>query len=165
MASATAIAVSAGATIVVAVAGMALTRLGPWYRGLVKPSWQPPDWAFGPVWTVVFTGTAWAAARMWTRATTDPTAPDVLRWVVVLAFVVNGALNVGWTWCFFWRRRPDWALREVVVLWSSIVVLIALALPFDGAAAALLVPYLVWVAFAAVLNRAIVRLNGPFPGP
>jgi translocator protein len=82
------------------------------------------------------------------------------QWLGALA--ANGALNIFWSWLFFKARRPDWALAEVVLLWLSIVLLIVIARRHDLIAALLLGPYLLWVAFAAMLNLAVVRLNGPF---
>jgi tryptophan-rich sensory protein len=143
--------------VVVAVLGMQATDLGPWYRALKQPPWQPPDAAFGPAWTLIYVLTATAAVRVWLRART-PRARG--QWAAALA--ANGALNVLWSWLFFKARRPDWALAEVMLLWLSIVILIALARREDAPAALLLVPYLLWVAFAASLNLAVVRLNGPF---
>jgi translocator protein len=143
--------------VVVAGLGMAATELGPWYRALKQPSWQPPDAAFGPAWTVIYVLTAIAVVRVWLRATNARTRSWWLG-----ALVANGALNIFWSWLFFKARRPDWALAEVVLLWASIVVLIVLARRDDALAALLLMPYLLWVAFAASLNFAVVRLNAPF---
>ena len=144
---------------VVAVAGLGglATELGPWYRALKQPWWQPPDWAFGPAWSVIYLLTATAAVRVWLRAHSPR---ERARWLAALA--ANGAINVFWSWLFFKARRPDWALTEVVLLWLSIVLLIVLARRHDVIAALLLVPYLLWVAFAASLNFAVVRLNAPF---
>jgi tryptophan-rich sensory protein len=143
--------------VVVAGLGGAATELGPWYRALKQPSWQPPDWAFGPAWTVIYLLTATAAVRVWMRAK----SPHARAWWLG-ALTANGALNIFWSWLFFKAKRPDWALAEVTLLWASIVVLIVLARRDDAVAALLLVPYLLWVAFAASLNFAVVRLNGPF---
>jgi translocator protein len=144
---------------VIAVAGLGglATDLGPWYRALKQPWWQPPDWAFGPAWSVIYLLTATAAVRVWLRAQSPR---ERALWLAALA--ANGAINVFWSWLFFKARRPDWALAEVVLLWLSIVLLIVLARRHDMVAALLLVPYLLWVAFAASLNVAVVRLNAPF---
>ncbi len=144
---------------VFAVAGFGglVTELGPWYRALKQPSWQPPDWAFGPAWSVIYLLSATAAVRVWLRA---HSSRERAQWLAALA--ANGAINVFWSWLFFKARRPDWALAEVVLLWLSIVLLIVLARRHDVVAALLLAPYLLWVAFAASLNFAVVRLNGPF---
>jgi translocator protein len=144
---------------VVAVGGLGglATELGPWYRKLKLPWWQPPDWAFGPAWSVIYLLTAIAAVRVWLRA---PVPRERAQWLAALA--ANGAINVFWSWLFFKARRPDWALAEVVLLWLSIALLIVIARRHDLIAALLLVPYLLWVAFAASLNYAVVRLNAPF---
>jgi translocator protein len=145
-----------GVAVVAGLGGLA-TELGPWYRALKQPWWQPPDWAFGPAWSVIYLLTAVAAVRVWLRA---HASRERVQWLVALA--ANGAINVFWSWLFFKARRPDWALAEVALLWLSIVLLIVLARRHDSVAALLLVPYLLWVAFAASLNYAVVRLNGPF---
>jgi tryptophan-rich sensory protein len=151
----TAVAASFGTA---AIGGL-VTDIGPWYRALRKPSWQPPDWLFGPVWTLIFSLIAAAMVLSWNAAAGSPGSRSVL----VAAFAVNLVLNVLWSFLFFGRKRPDLALVEVVALWLSITVLIAVVRPFSALGAWLLGPYLLWVSFAAVLNRAIVRLNGPFP--
>lgn len=148
---------AAAGVVAVAVLGMLVTDLGPWYRALKQPPWQPPDAAFGPAWTLIYVLTATAAVRVWLRAAT-PAAR--VRWLAALG--ANGALNIVWSALFFKARRPDWALAEVALLWASIVLLIVLARREDALAALLLVPYLLWVAFAASLNFAVVRLNAPF---
>lgn len=151
------IAIAAGAAIAVAVAGGLATRLGPWYQHLVKPSWQPPDWLFGPVWTVIFALIAAAGVRAWWDI-----PPGSERQAVVALFAINGVLNVLWSVLFFALRRPDWALIEVVFLWLSILALIIAIGRHSPTGAWLLAPYLVWVSFASVLNWAIVRLNPTF---
>ncbi len=75
---------------------------------------------------------------------------------------LNGLLNIGWSFLFFRLHRPDWALVEGVALWLSIAALILVCRRASRAAALLLIPYLAWVAFALVLNLAVIRLNGPF---
>ena len=149
------IAVAAGVTIFVAVAGALLTDIGEWYYSLERPAWQPPDWAFGPIWTLVFTATATAAVLSWLKAPAE-------RTVLALAFGANAILNIAWSWLFFRLRRPDWAFIEVIVFWLSIAVLIFVCARIDSRAGWLLVPYIVWVSIAAYLNLTIVRLNRPF---
>jgi translocator protein len=151
--------IAAAAAWAVALAGLGIwaTELSPWYRALKQPAWQPPDSWFGPVWTTIYGLAATAAVKAW-RATTSRSR----RQQLVGAFVLNGALNVLWSWLFFRARRPDWALGEVALLWLSIALLVGLASRSSSTAATLLLPYLVWVAFAAALNGAVVRLNAPF---
>ncbi len=149
--------VAAACAIALAGIGGALTDVGPWYRDLRKPSWQPPNWAFGPAWTLILGMAAAAGALSWTGATT--TAAQVQ---VTVLFAINGVLHAGWSLLFFKLRRPDWALAEVVLLWVSIVALMVGLAPFSPTAPWLLLPYVLWVSFAAYLNLTIVRLNHPF---
>lgn len=149
--------VAAGAAVLVALLGAAATRLGPWYYGLQKPAWQPPDWAFGPAWTVIYGLTALAGVLAWNRIRDRRTRLRVLG-----LFALNAALNVLWSELFFGAQRPDWALVEVVPFWLSILVLATALWPISHSASWALAPYVVWVAFAAMLNLAVVRLNGPF---
>ena len=149
--------VAAACTAAVLGAGGALTEIGPWYGSLRRPSFQPPNWLFGPAWTAIGVLTAWAAVDAWVGA------PDgAAKTTIIVLFAVNGLLNIGWSLLFFKLRRPDWALIEVVPLWLSIAALIVAFAPFAGRACWLLAPYLVWVGFAAYLNRAVVELNRPF---
>jgi tryptophan-rich sensory protein len=141
----------------VAGLGALLTQLGPWYYQLHKPTWQPPDWLFGPAWTLIFALTAIAGVKYWREDTTREQ-----REAVIAAFALNAFLNTFWSLLFFRLERPDWALREVPFLWLSILLLIVLLGRATRRAAWLLLPYLVWVAFAAVLNWQIVALNSPF---
>ncbi len=150
------IGVAAGSAIVVAVLGAVLTDIGDWYYSLEKPPWQPPDWAFGPAWTLIFVLTATAGVLAWMAG------GDRARPLVAAAFAVNAVLNVAWSLLFFRLRRPDWALVEVAAFWLSIVALIAICGSLDPRAGWLLLPYIAWVSFAAILNMTIVRLNRPF---
>jgi translocator protein len=151
------IAVAAGAALSVALLGALMTDLGPWYASLRQPAWKPPDWAFGPVWTTIFALAAAAGVIGWRRA---PSRADRER--MLLLFAANGFLNVFWSLLYFRLHRPDWALFEVPLLWLSVLALIVVLARFAKVAAALLVPYLVWVGLAAVLNWQTVKLNGPF---
>jgi translocator protein len=151
--------VAALAAVGVAVLGGLMTELGTWYYGLRQPAWKPPDWLFGPAWTVIFALVAVAGIQAWERA------PDraAREWLLAL-FALNAFLNVLWSLLFFRLRRPDWALVEVGFLWLSIVLLIVVLARRYRPAAWLLVPYLAWVTFAAALNAAVVQLNAPFDG-
>lgn len=142
-----------------ALLGSWLTDIGPWYRNLRKPWFQPPDVLFGPAWSAIFACLAGAAALAWNA----PHGTSRQRTVLVVALVLNFALNALWSFLFFTQRRPDLALVEVIVFWCSIVLLIVVVRPLSTTAAWLLTPYLVWVSFATVLNQRIVALNAPFP--
>ncbi len=152
-------------TIVVAVAltlgllvvGGVMTKVGAWYAALRKPSWNPPNWLFGPAWTVILGLAAWAGVLAWTHA------PDAAaRWRIGGLFGVNMVLHALWSPLFFTLRRPDWALVEAPLLWLSVLALIVGLAPYSPLAPWLLAPYLGWVAFAVVLNATIVQLNRPF---
>ena len=141
-----------------AALGGAVTELGPWYQALQQPAWKPPDWAFGPIWTTLFSLMAICAWRAW-HVTTDGTR----RRQVLALWLLNALLNVGWSFLFFKLQRPDWALMEWALLWASIALLMMALRRDSNAAAWLLLPYLLWVTLAGWLNQAVVVLNGPFP--
>ena len=145
------------AAMAVGALGALTTELGSWYYNLQKPSWQPPDWLFGPVWTMIFGLAALAGVLYW-RLETGREA----RLQILAAFALNAFLNTLWSLLFFRIKRPDLALDEVGLLWLSIILLIELLRRRSAAAAWLLVPYVVWVSFAAYLNWTIVQLNAPF---
>jgi tryptophan-rich sensory protein len=147
------------AAVIASAAGALSTELGPWYYALVRPSWQPPDWLFGPVWTTIYACAAIAASLAWQRA---PARAQRTR--MLIAFAINLSLNIMWSLLFFRLQRPDFALYQVPFLWLSIAVLIALMWRYSRTSSLLLVPYLLWVSFAAYLNFTIVQLNAPFPG-
>ena len=143
--------------VVLAGAGGLATEIGPWYRNLRKPSWQPPDWLFGPAWTVILGLAAWSASLAWDAAP-DPAA----RTGVLVLFGANALFHFLWSPLFFRLHRPDWALVEVVFLWASVLALVLGTAPLSALASWIVVPYLLWVTFAAYLNLAVVRLNRPF---
>lgn len=124
--------------------------LRPWYESLAKPPWTPPGWVFGPVWVILYPLMAIAGWTIWREGRSR---------VAVLLFLLQLALNAAWPWLFFGLRRLDWAFADIVALLIAIVATIAVFYRLRRRAALLLVPYLAWVAFAAVLNFAIWRLN------
>jgi tryptophan-rich sensory protein len=149
--------VAAIVTMAVLGTGGALTTIGPWYRNLRKPDWNPPSWAFGPGWTIIGVFTAWAGVLAWANA------PDSAAHLnLALLFGANAALNILWSPLFFRFRRPDWALAEVPFLWLSVFAMVVGVSAYSAQAGWLLLPYLIWVAFAGLLNFTIVRLNAPF---
>jgi tryptophan-rich sensory protein len=143
-----------GAAAVVAALGLLMTDLGPWYLHLRMPAWKPPDALFGPAWTLIFAAAALAGAYGW-RALRQPAA----RLSLCGYFAVNALLNVLWSALFFRLHRPDLALLEVGLLWLSIVLLMFTLWRGSRLAVWLLLPYLLWVSYAAVLNLAVARLN------
>lgn len=147
----------AAAAILLAGAGGLLTEIGPWYHGLRQSRIKPPDWAFGPVWTVILGLWAYAGTLAWNGAAT----PADHRTIVIL-FAVNFAFHLLWSPLFFKFKRPDWALAEMPFLWLSVLAMIVGLSAYSAVAAWVLVPYLVWVTVAGWINLSVVRLNGPF---
>lgn len=148
------IAFAALAAILVALLGFLATDLEGWYQTLVRPSWQPPDWLFGPIWTAIYAMAALAGVLAWHSAR-DANARS---WILAL-FALNGFLNVLWSLLFFRLQRPDLALAEIFLLWLSVVALIIGLRAFSRLTTWLLLPYLAWISFAAALNAAVLRLN------
>ncbi|MFC3580515.1 TspO/MBR family protein [Sphingomonas hylomeconis] len=151
------IAVAGGTALLLGALGGLMTPIGPWYRDLRKPRLQPPNWLFGPAWTVILALAAWSAVLAWGAA-----PDDAAHTRVIILFAVNAVCHALWSPLFFRARRPDWALVEVVFLWASLVALVVGLWPISPTASLLILPYLLWVSFAAWLNSAIVRLNRPF---
>ncbi|WP_242438488.1 TspO/MBR family protein [Streptomyces sp. CB00455] len=144
------------ALAVVAAAGegsVAVDADSSWYRGLSKPAWQPPGWAFGAVWTPLYAGIAWSGGRAWNAA------PPGRRGALAGSLAANLALNAGWNWLFFQARSPAAGLAGTLVLDASNAELIRRTARFDGKAAAALVPYAVWCGFATALNASLARRN------
>ncbi|MCU0784896.1 MAG: tryptophan-rich sensory protein [Verrucomicrobia bacterium] len=126
---------------------------GEWYATLKKPSWNPPGWIFGPVWTALYTMMAVAAWLVWKRG------GFVAQRRPLLIFLAQLALNALWTPLFFGLHRPGLAFAEIVLLWLAIAATIPTFWRVSSLAAWLLVPYLAWVSFAAVLNFTLWRLK------
>jgi tryptophan-rich sensory protein len=145
------------AFIVLCIAGGLASGLasppGEWYASLAKPSWTPPGWLFGPVWTVLYAMIGVAGWRLW-RSRRVPGAGAALG-----AWSVQLALNFAWTPVFFGLRAPAAALAIILVLLASILATVALAWRVDRPSSLLLLPYTAWVCFATALNAAIVQLN------
>ena len=123
-----------------------------WYATLAKPSWNPPNWIFGPVWTILYISMAVAAWLVWRQG-------GIWQWPLAL-FAVQLGLNAAWSWIFFGFHMPGAALIEIVALLAAIAATTIAFWPKSMAAGILMLPYLGWVAFASVLNFTIWRLNG-----
>ncbi len=123
-----------------------------WYRTLVRPAIAPPNWVFGPVWTLLYALMAVAAWRVWSTG-----APG--RGLALGLFAAQLALNLAWSWIFFHRHAIGMALIEIAALWAAIALATLAFRRVDPLAAWLMVPYLAWVTFAAALNAAFWRLN------
>ncbi len=123
---------------------------GPWYDALRKPTWNPPDWLFGPVWTLLYVMMATAAWLVWQRV-------GFSRFLV--PYFVQLALNAAWTPVFFALHRLDAALGVIVALWVAILVTLVAFRRVSMNAGLLFVPYFGWVTFAAYLNYTIWKMN------
>jgi benzodiazapine receptor len=128
-------------------------KIPTWYATLAKPSWNPPNWLFAPVWTMLYALMAVAAWIVWTRR--EQAAARAALWL----FGVQLVLNTLWSFVFFAAESPGLALAEIVVLWLAIAATIWTFRPISVAAAWMLTPYLAWVSFASCLNFTIWRLN------
>lgn len=124
-----------------------------WYRTIARPAWTPPDWVFGPVWTILYLMMAIAAWLVWRNAGFRAAH------VPLGLFGLQLALNVVWSFVFFTMQSPGWAFGEILLLWLALAATIVSFWGRSRAAALLLVPYLCWSSFAAVLNFTIWRLN------
>lgn len=141
--------------LAISAIGAAVTAesVGTWYATLRKPVFNPPNWVFAPVWTVLYLMIAVAGWRVWcARGFAAARAPMV-------AYAVQLALNLAWSFLFFGGRMIGAALAEIVLLLIAIGVNAALFARIDRAAGWLLMPYAAWVGFAGVLNFELWRLN------
>jgi tryptophan-rich sensory protein len=132
------------------------TTVRTWYQTLEKPGFAPPDWIFGPVWASLYIMIAVAGWLVWRRTG--------VRGPALALFAVQLALNLGWTMLFFGMTWIGAALLEIVILWIMIAAATRTFFSISKTAGLLFLPYLLWVAYAALLNGAIWVMNGqPFP--
>jgi len=122
-----------------------------WYVTLRKPSWNPPSWVFAPVWTFLYITMGIAAWIVWKHGS--------FVGLQAAVFLIQLALNLGWSWLFFFKRSPYWAFIEVMALWVAIAVTNLYFWHVDPLAGLLIVPYLAWVTFASTLNGVVWALN------
>lgn len=124
-----------------------------WFRDLDKPSWYPPGWAFGVVWTILYAAMGVAAWLVWRARERGTPVVALALWAVQLAF------NLGWTYAFFEQRSLLGGVVVIVVLWLLIIATMSAFLPWSRPAALLMAPYLAWVTFAAALTISIWQMN------
>jgi tryptophan-rich sensory protein len=125
-----------------------------WYRYLNKPSFSPPNWVFGPVWTVLYFMMGVSAYLIWVKGLKNKKVK-----VALIYFLIQLFLNFIWSILFFGLRSPLLALIDIIILWSMIVLTIRKFITISKPASYLLVPYLTWVSFATLLNFSITVLN------
>ena len=124
-----------------------------WYASLNRPSFAPPNWVFGPVWTVLYLMMAVSGWMVWNTPT------KISKRAAFVAFGLQLLLNAGWSAIFFGLHEPGWALTEMLFLWLAILSTIVVFRHQSNTAAMLLIPYFLWVSFAAILNYGFWSLN------
>ena len=140
--------------IVAAIGGMGSMNAPQFYNELNLPSWAPPAWLFGPVWTLLYAMIAIASWLVWRQYGFSTVSKRAHQFNFLQL-----ALNALWSWLFFAWYLGAWSFIEILALWFSIAITIFYFWQLNRLAAALLVPYLAWVSFAAVLNFSIWQLN------
>lgn len=121
------------------------------YATMIKPGWSPPGWLFGPVWSVLYCLMAVAVWQVWKLVS--------MRGAVTV-YLIHLIFQALWSWLFFGLGRADWAMVDIVILWLMIVWLVLAFRRADTLAGLMMVPYLLWVTFASVLNGTLWALNG-----
>jgi len=125
-----------------------------WYAGLIKPSFNPPNWIFAPAWILLYTLMGIAAFLIWNRRN----GKKKIKTALVL-FSVQLVLNSLWSIIFFGLHLPQYAFLEILVLWFFILLTLLSFYKISKPAGLLLLPYILWVSFAAILNLSIMILN------
>lgn len=137
-----------------AIAGIFTARAIPeWYATLNQPSFNPPNWIFGPVWTTLYIIMGISFFLIWKLESGKE------RNQAIVIFLVQLLLNLGWSFCFFYFKMIGLALIEILLLWSTIFLMLTRFYKLKPLAAYLNIPYLLWVTYATVLNAAYFYLN------
>ena len=143
-----------GVSLIAALIGSAASvQAGPFYTELSRPAWAPPSWLFGPVWSVLYAMMGVAAWLVWREG-----GFRAARSALTL-FLAQLALNALWTWLFFGWHRGALAFADILLLWALIVATLIAFGTIRPLAGVLLIPYLLWVTYAAALNYAVWQLN------
>ena len=124
-----------------------------WYVNLNKPSFNPPNWIFGPVWTTLYILMGISFFLIWKQEASKA------RNLAILAFIIQLLFNFGWSFFFFYFHTIGLALIEIILLWIFISIMLVLFYKIKPITAYLNIPYLLWVSFAAALNGAYYMLN------
>jgi translocator protein len=125
-----------------------------WYQTVNKPSWNPPNWVFGPVWITLYVLMGIALYLVWKSG-----ADESVKKTAIILFAVQLGLNFFWSFIFFNQHQIGWALAEIIAMWIMILLTIFAFARANNTAAWLLVPYISWVSFATILNYTIWKLN------
>lgn len=155
------LAVSVSACLLVGFIGSLATfpAIPGWYASLVKPSFSPPNFLFGPVWTILYIMMGISLALIWVRDGKGKKGQAGKKGEAIAFFIFQLILNSLWSILFFGFKSPGLALIEIVALWFSILLTMVKFFSISKTAGWLLAPYLAWVSFASILNFAIFRLN------
>ena len=125
-----------------------------WYQTINKPTWNPPSWLFGPVWTTLYVMMGIALFLVW-----KSDASQSVKKTAIILFAAQLVLNFFWSFIFFNQHQIGWAVVEIITMWVFILLTIFAFAPISKIAAWLLVPYISWVSFATILNYTIWKLN------
>ena len=137
-----------------AIAGLFTAEAVPeWYETLNRPSFNPPNWLFGPVWTILYILMGISLFLIWKQSANKE------RNLAIVVFLLQLALNFAWSFIFFSFNMIGFALIEIILLWISIIVMLVLFYRIKPMAAYINIPYLIWVTFATVLNASYYLLN------
>ena len=147
--------VSVGTCFLVAALGSIVTTpsISTWYAALEKPFFNPPNWIFGPVWSLLYLMMGISLYLVWSKKSTS-----TVRHAITI-FGIQLLVNFLWSFVFFYLHQPLLAFITILVLWSAILYTITIFKPISKPASYLLVPYLLWVSFASILNVFIMLLN------
>jgi tryptophan-rich sensory protein len=126
-----------------------------WYPELIKPSFNPPNWLFAPAWSILYILIALSGWLAWAKRGENKGAVDA----ALTIYAIQLFLNVTWSYLFFWLNSPVMGLIGIIALWAAIVWNMASFYRISKKAFYLLVPYIIWVSFAGILNFAIWQLN------
>lgn len=146
--------ISIAIPLIAALIGSIFTNssVGSWFKTITKPWFSPPDWLFGPVWTILFILMGISLYLVWnTKSSKKINAISV--------FGIQLALNIAWSGLFFGMQEPAYAFIEIIILWVAIAANILYFRVISKTAAYLLLPYILWVTFAVFLNYNIMILN------
>lgn len=130
------------------------TGVESWYQTINKPSWNPPNWVFAPVWTTLYIMMGVALFLVW-----KSDSSEILKRTAITLFTIQLFLNFFWSFIFFGQQEIGWALVEIIAMWLFILLTIFAFANVSKLAAWLLVPYISWVSFATILNYTIWKLN------
>ena len=129
-----------------------ISEIGSWYQTIQKPSWNPPNWIFGPVWTTLYLLMGISLFLVWRSSASQ-------KRIAIILYTVQLVLNFFWSFIFFKQHQIGFAFAEILALWLMILLSIFAFGRMNKLAAWLLVPYISWVSFAAILNFTIWQLN------